>query len=138
MASTYIKHKSTWLEVVVLNFTLSHHYEIWIAVIFASKQVKWFQSHGVSIENEYFLHLIFREIKWDKVKDCVVCKLLFKCEVLLYDIIYNKLCYYIIITVFYVIWVDLIVLDMSIIKRAEHQRTDAFELWCWRRFLRVP
>ena len=24
------------------------------------------------------------------------------------------------------------------IKEAEHQRTDAFELWCWRRFLRVP
>ena len=24
------------------------------------------------------------------------------------------------------------------IKKAEHQRTDAFELWCWRRFFRVP
>ena len=24
------------------------------------------------------------------------------------------------------------------IKKAEHQRADAFELWCWRRFLRVP
>ena len=24
------------------------------------------------------------------------------------------------------------------IKKAEHQRTDAFELWCWRRHLRVP
>ena len=24
------------------------------------------------------------------------------------------------------------------IKKVEHQRTDAFELWCWRRFLRVP
>ena len=24
------------------------------------------------------------------------------------------------------------------IKKAEHQRIDAFELWCWRRFLRVP
>ena len=23
-------------------------------------------------------------------------------------------------------------------KKAEHQRTDAFELWCWRRLLRVP
>ena len=23
-------------------------------------------------------------------------------------------------------------------KKAEHRRTDAFELWCWRRFLRVP
>ena len=25
-----------------------------------------------------------------------------------------------------------------IIKKAEHWRTDAFELWCWRRLLRVP
>ena len=24
------------------------------------------------------------------------------------------------------------------IKKAEHQRTDAFQLWCWRRILRVP
>ena len=24
------------------------------------------------------------------------------------------------------------------VKKAEHRRTDAFELWCWRRFLRVP
>ena len=24
------------------------------------------------------------------------------------------------------------------IKKAEHRRIDAFELWCWRRFLRVP
>ena len=24
------------------------------------------------------------------------------------------------------------------IKKAEHQRTDAFELWCWRRLLKVP
>ena len=24
------------------------------------------------------------------------------------------------------------------INEAEHQRTDAFELWCWRRLLRVP
>ena len=24
------------------------------------------------------------------------------------------------------------------IKKAEHQRTDAFELWCWRRLLRAP
>ena len=23
-------------------------------------------------------------------------------------------------------------------KKVEHQRIDAFELWCWRRFLRVP
>ena len=24
------------------------------------------------------------------------------------------------------------------IKKAEHQRIDAFKLWCWRRLLRVP
>ena len=24
------------------------------------------------------------------------------------------------------------------IKKAERQRIDAFELWCWRRFLRIP
>ena len=23
-------------------------------------------------------------------------------------------------------------------EKAEHQRVDAFELWCWRRLLRVP
>ena len=24
------------------------------------------------------------------------------------------------------------------VKKAEHRKIDAFELWCWRRFLRVP
>ena len=24
------------------------------------------------------------------------------------------------------------------IKKTEHQRIDAFELWCWRRLLKVP
>ena len=24
------------------------------------------------------------------------------------------------------------------IKKAEHQRIDAFELWCWRRLLKIP
>ena len=24
------------------------------------------------------------------------------------------------------------------VKKAEHQRIDAFEVWCWRRLLRVP
>ena len=24
------------------------------------------------------------------------------------------------------------------VKKAEHRRSEAFELWCWRRFLRVP
>ena len=28
--------------------------------------------------------------------------------------------------------------DSWTIKKAEHQRIDAFELWCWRRLLRVP
>ena len=26
----------------------------------------------------------------------------------------------------------------ELVKKAEHWRIDAFELWCWRRFLRVP
>ena len=29
-------------------------------------------------------------------------------------------------------------MEIWIIKKAEHQRIDAFELWCWRRLLRVP
>ena len=28
--------------------------------------------------------------------------------------------------------------DRWTVKKAEHQRIDAFELWCWRRLLRVP
>ena len=28
--------------------------------------------------------------------------------------------------------------DKETIKKAEHLRIDAFELWCWRRLLRVP
>ena len=28
--------------------------------------------------------------------------------------------------------------DSWTIKKAEYQRTDAFELWCWRRLFRVP
>ena len=28
--------------------------------------------------------------------------------------------------------------ESQTIKKAEHWRTDAFELWCWRRLLRVP
>ena len=28
--------------------------------------------------------------------------------------------------------------DSWTVKKAERQRTDAFELWCWRRLLRVP
>ena len=30
-------------------------------------------------------------------------------------------------------------MDLSwTVKKAEHQKTDAFELWCWRRLFRVP
>ena len=28
--------------------------------------------------------------------------------------------------------------DSWTVKKAEHRRIDAFELWCWRRLLRVP
>ena len=28
--------------------------------------------------------------------------------------------------------------ESEIVKKAEGRRIDAFELWCWRRFLRVP
>ena len=28
--------------------------------------------------------------------------------------------------------------ESSTVKKAESQRTDTFELWCWRRLLRVP
>ena len=28
--------------------------------------------------------------------------------------------------------------ESGTIKKAEHQRIDVFELWCWRRLLRVP
>ena len=28
--------------------------------------------------------------------------------------------------------------DSWMVKKAEHQRIDAFEMWCWRRLLRVP
>ena len=34
--------------------------------------------------------------------------------------------------------VDIYVCESWTIKRAECQRIDAFELWCWRRLLRVP
>ena len=27
---------------------------------------------------------------------------------------------------------------VGLLKKAEHRRIDAFELWCWRRLLRVP
>ena len=29
-------------------------------------------------------------------------------------------------------------LESWTVKKAEHQRIDAFEVWCWRRLLRVP
>ena len=28
--------------------------------------------------------------------------------------------------------------DSRTVEKAEHRRIDAFELWCWRRLLRVP
>ena len=28
--------------------------------------------------------------------------------------------------------------ESSTVKEAEHRKIDAFELWCWRRLLRVP
>ena len=28
--------------------------------------------------------------------------------------------------------------ESQAIKKAEHQKIDAFELWCWRRLLRAP
>ena len=34
--------------------------------------------------------------------------------------------------------VDMHGCEIWTIKKAECQRTDAFKLWCWRRFLRVP
>ena len=34
--------------------------------------------------------------------------------------------------------VDMCGCESWTVKKAEHRRTDAFELWCWRRLLRVP
>ena len=31
-----------------------------------------------------------------------------------------------------------VIMDVRVVKKAEHRRIDAFELWCWRRLLRVP
>ena len=28
--------------------------------------------------------------------------------------------------------------DTLVVRKAEHQRTDALELWCWERLLRLP
>ena len=28
--------------------------------------------------------------------------------------------------------------ESQTVKKAEHQKIDAFELWCWRRLLRIP
>ena len=41
----------------------------------------------------------------------------------------SKLCFFQVVMYVYDSWS---------IKKAEHQRIDAFELWCWRRLLRVP
>ena len=37
-----------------------------------------------------------------------------------------------------VLLVDQYACESWTIKKAKHQRIDAFELWCWRRRLRVP
>ena len=37
-----------------------------------------------------------------------------------------------------VFWVVMYECESWTIKKAEHQRIDAFELWCWKRLLRVP
>ena len=34
--------------------------------------------------------------------------------------------------------VDMYGCESWTLKKAQHQRIDAFELWCWRRLLRVP
>ena len=39
---------------------------------------------------------------------------------------------------FHAMKIDLAYWDIWTVKKAEHQRIDAFELWCWRRLLRVP
>ena len=35
-------------------------------------------------------------------------------------------------------WLCRILCESWTVKKAEHQRIDAFELWCWRRLLRGP
>ena len=37
-----------------------------------------------------------------------------------------------------VLWVVMYACESWTVKKAEHQRIDAFELWCWRWLLRVP
>ena len=49
------------------------------------------------------------------------------------DITFPKMVHLVIAMVFLVVTYEC----ESRIKKAEHQRTDAFELWCWRRLLRV-
>jgi len=36
------------------------------------------------------------------------------------------------------VWRSLYGCESWTVKKAQHQRIDAFELWCWRRLLRVP
>ena len=36
------------------------------------------------------------------------------------------------------LWLICLVIESLYVKKAEHRRIDAFELWCWRRLLRVP
>ena len=41
-------------------------------------------------------------------------------------------------SIYYVLLVVMYGFESWIIKKSEHWRIDAFELWCWRRLLRVP
>ena len=45
---------------------------------------------------------------------------------------------YSVVTIFMVFPVVMYGCESWTVKKAEHQRIDAFELWCWRRLLRVP
>ena len=43
-----------------------------------------------------------------------------------------------IITFLLMIWPHMYGCESWTVKKAERRRIDAFELWCWRRLLRVP
>ena len=48
------------------------------------------------------------------------------------------ICFVLSIATFMVFPIVLYPCENWTIKKSEHQRTDAFKLWCWRRLLRVP
>ena len=51
------------------------------------------------------------------------------------DIIFPRKVHIVKVMVFLVVMYDY---ESWTIKKAEHQRVDAFELWYWRRLLRIP